>query len=901
MRLVCLTLLAFCLLVSSSNAKPAHLKALVDYVGPTFPPKLNNCNTCHLPEANDESEKPHNDFGKQLADWRAERKKAKAKNDIPVAMDALADGDADKDGLPNLIEILSGHSPGDLKDLPTMAEKAEAAKQLAALRARRSDYAWTPFEQVQRPAVPQVKNPAWVRNPIDAFIAEQQAKQGLQPRPEATKAVLLRRVYLDLIGLPPTREELQAFLKDTSPQAYEKVVDQLMNSPRYGEAQARHWMDVWRYSDWAGYGAEVRDSKPHIWRWRDWIVESLNADKGYEQMVREMLAGDELAPEDPQTLRATGYLARNWYKFSREVWLDRIVEHTGKAFLGVTLNCARCHDHMYDPFPQTDYYAFRALFATHDIRTDRIPGEADTNKAGVVRVFDNKLDTPTYLFVRGNDAEPDKSKPILAAVPASLTGPTLAIKPVTLSPLAIVPDNRDFVLKEMRLANEAAIRTAAQQGAGYRARLGVALLGTSPWAVLGRLPVQAAREEQLTQSKVDEQIAALQLKLFDAFMLVEKLDAKAHAEEWKKAATETNKLQRDLALFEARKKLSQAKLLTWKPVAKGQSKPTNAVPEAEKGLAKAESDLKLPPATTFTPRKVTSYPATSSGRRLALANWIASSQNPLTARVAMNHLWMRRFGTAIVPSVFEFGKNGQAPTHPKLLDWLASEMVAQKWSLKQMHRLMVTSATYRMASGFDASMAARDPDNRFLWRQNVRRMTAESVRDSVLYLTNDLDPAMGGPEIDQTTGMTSQRRSLYFRHAPEKQMTFLEVFDAASPVECYRRSESVVPQQALALANSPLTQAKSRVLARQLTEQFADREKFIDMAFETILCRPATEQERELCHRFLNEQPSLLSSKGLTPAGGTPSTVPPAKDPAQRARENLIHVLLNHNDFVSVR
>ncbi|MDB5303393.1 MAG: multidrug resistance efflux pump, partial [Phycisphaerales bacterium] len=183
-----------------------------------------------------------------------------------------------------------------------------------------------------RPTPPVVKNAAWVRNPIDAFLAAEHGKRGLTPRPEADKATLLRRVYLDLIGIPPTRQELHAFLADESADSFEKVVDRLLASPAYGERWGRHWLDVWRYSDWAGFMAEVRDSQPFVWRWRDWAVESLNADKGYDRMVQEMLAGDELAPDDPQTIRATGYLARNWYKFNRNVWLENTVEHTSKAF-----------------------------------------------------------------------------------------------------------------------------------------------------------------------------------------------------------------------------------------------------------------------------------------------------------------------------------------------------------------------------------------------------------------------------------------------------------------------------------------------------------------------------------------------------------------------------------------
>ncbi|MBO0700954.1 MAG: DUF1549 domain-containing protein, partial [Zavarzinella sp.] len=542
MRLGLLTAIVSLLLAGPSPAKPAHLKALSDYIGPSIPKAVNDCKTCHLPDTPDEDGKPHNAFGKRVAEWRKERRKAGLPNDIPAALDALADEDADKDGVPNLVEILAGHLPGDARDVPTLAERAEATKKLAALRAARADYAWEPFRPVKRPRVPAVQNANWVRNPIDAFVSEQHEKYGLKPRPEANKATLLRRVYLDLIGLPPTPDELHAFLSDPDPRAYEKVVDRLLESPRYGEAQARHWMDVWRYSDWAGYGAEVRDSQPHIWRWRDWIVESLNADKGYDQMVREMLAADELDPEDADKLRATGFLVRNWYKFSREVVLDRTVEHTGKAFLGVTLNCAKCHDHMYDPFPQTDFYAFRAIFQSQDIRTDRLPREPDIKKDGLVRVYDAHADTPTYLFVRGNDKDPDKSKPIPPGVPAALGGAKFEVRPVSLPPVAVSPDNRPFVLEEAKRANEAAIGPVRNAEAKARARLGTVLLGSNPWSVVGRLPAMSARDDQQAQDESAARIAELKRDVFLALLAVEAIDQKAKPDDWKSAATKAGGL-----------------------------------------------------------------------------------------------------------------------------------------------------------------------------------------------------------------------------------------------------------------------------------------------------------------------------------------------------------------------
>jgi mono/diheme cytochrome c family protein len=294
------------------------------------------------------------------------------------------------------------------------------------------------FVKPVRPAVPPSKNAAWVRNPIDAFIAAGHDAHGLKPQGPAPRNILLRRVFLDLTGLPPKPEELRAFLADDSPEAYAKVVDRLLDSPQYGERWARHWMDVWRYSDWYGYQQELRNSAKHIWRWRDWIVESLNENKPYDRMVLEMLAADEIAPEDPRALRATGYLARSYYKFNRNVWLDTAIEHTSKAFLGVTMNCARCHDHKYDPVTQQEYYQFRAIFEPYNVRTDAVPGQANVELDGVARVFDAKLDEKTFLFVRGDDKSPDKDHALEAALPALFTKGPLDAKPISLpSPHAI--------------------------------------------------------------------------------------------------------------------------------------------------------------------------------------------------------------------------------------------------------------------------------------------------------------------------------------------------------------------------------------------------------------------------------------------------------------------------------
>ena len=284
-------------------------------------------------------------------------------------------------------------------------------------------------------------HPAWSRGPIDTLISAGHSKLGLRPQGEAPRHALLRRAYLDLIGLPPTPEQSQSFRRDDSPDAFERVVDRLLASPLHGQRWARHWMDVWRYSDWAGWtdGGQIRDSQPHIWRWRDWIVESLNNDAPYAQMVTEMLAADELPEPNQDSLRATGFLARNYKMLSRETWMQDTVEHTAKAFLGLTVNCARCHDHMYDPILQEDYYQFRAIFEPHQVRIDRVPGQLDTKRDGLPRVYDGELTAPTHFFIRGDDRNPDKDRKISPGLPRIFADEPFAPQPVELSPGFVLP------------------------------------------------------------------------------------------------------------------------------------------------------------------------------------------------------------------------------------------------------------------------------------------------------------------------------------------------------------------------------------------------------------------------------------------------------------------------------
>ncbi len=341
----------------------------------------------------------------------------------------------------------------------------------------------------------------WVRNPIDRFVLHQQRERGVEVVPDAERGILLRRVYLDLAGLPPTRDQLLTFLADDSPAALERAVDGLLASPDYGLRWARHWMDVWRYSDPSGYlmggNDDIRDSRAHIWRWRDWIIDSLNEDKGYDRMVVEMLAGDEVAPADTETLRATGFLARNWYKFNRNVWLDNTIEHASKAFLGLTVNCARCHDHKYDPLAQTEYFQLRAIFEAHDVRDETYSVGSDP----LVRVFDAHGKRPTYLFLQGDERRPDKTQSFQAGVPA-LFDERLRIEPVTLPVVAYYPALSTAAQAATRQKHQAKVRKAATALATAEKRVAAAR------QKLARF-VETSPQERLREEDVEETVVVV--------------------------------------------------------------------------------------------------------------------------------------------------------------------------------------------------------------------------------------------------------------------------------------------------------------------------------------------------------------------------------------------------------
>lgn len=960
------------------------------------------------------------------------------------------------------------------------------------------------FRKPIRPAVPQTKHPDRQRNPIDAFLGFEQEQRGLIPQPEADKRIWLRRVTLDLTGLPPSQAELNTFLLDDSPEAYDKVVTRLLDSPQYGERWGRHWMDIWRYSDWWGLGAEVRNSQKHLWHWRDWIIESLNEDKGYDQMVREMLAADELYPEDWNRLRGTGFLARQYFLFNRTTWLDGVVEHTSKAFLGLTANCAKCHDHKYDPISHQEYYQLRAIFEPYQLRTDFVAGELDAEKNGIPRAFDCNLDAKTFVHLRGDDRRPDESIDITPAVPAVIPDVPFEVATVSLPALAYLPGLREDVVTAHRKAAEQRVSQAAanlvtarkrlaeaantgtvepshvttetftdrfeslqnthwepregaweiaegklvQSQAGnvrgalryrhapptdFEATLRYVPTGGNQWKSVGITfdvtesgnevlaylsavssgskaqvaykqngnqvyPANGLQARAVALNKPHEivlrvrgnlvnlqidgepsvayrlpiprQPGALELITYDAtaqFLafelkplptdLVLREPSAANSEATTQSAQMTKEqaelgvalaekvlssAQAELAAIKARAAADRVKFLGETPelaedviakavlsermlaftkadesVCRAELAVLQAIPDkkeaaekqlvaakenrnaAEKALEKSDGPhTPLPGSVKIRESNVESaesqnrpFPTESTGRRSALAQWLTHRDHPLTARVAVNHIWSRHMGKPLVATVFDFGRKGALPTHPELLDWLALEFQEHGCSQKYLHRLIVTSAAYRRTSteaGADAATLAADPENRWYWRMNPVRMEAQVVRDSLLSLAGELDLTLGGPSIpvNQTT---SKRRSLYFVHSHNDHEPFLAMFDDANVLDCYRRAESIVPQQALALENSPLASQMAEKIATRIDSAAGlSDDEFIRQAFLTVLNVEPTTEETELVRQALARFSGLVTQQKQG-------------NPQRLARIRVIHALLNHNDFVTIR
>jgi hypothetical protein len=789
------------------------------------------------------------------------------------------------------------------------------------------------FQKIARPAIPDMKTP-WIRNPIDAFLHEQHLRLGIVPQSEAPRLILLRRLHLDIIGIPPTFEEIAACEADESTDWYERTASRLLDDPRHGERWARHWMDIWRYSDWWGLGAQLRNSQKHIWHWRDWIVESLNADTPYDEMVRLMLAADELHPNDLSKLRATGYLARNYWLFNRPQWMEETVEHVSKGFLGITMNCARCHDHKYDPLEQTDYYKLRAFFEPYHVRTDIIPGEANLANDGIPRVFDGQLEEPTYLYIRGDERNPDKSQTITPGVPARLAFDELEIKSIQLPAESWQPERRPWVLD----AYISDARNSVEQAASQLKKLQADLIASrsTPLTDLSSAESHDSADhasEEMKQAELGVAEAAFAMAQAEWESVVQR--AEAMRAEW--SPTDSPVQDKTKSAIRAERMANIAKLRHSVAVAqraiieaerdtqlgteapKGK-KETNDKSKKDPADKKAAADKKLTSArealgkaikandaditatdkftrlqgATWTPTRFfnsgkddpsVEFKPTSTGRRTALSNWITDPRNPLTARVAVNHLWTRHMGQPLVPTVFDFGRKGTRPTHPELLDWLACELIDSSWSMKHVHSLIVNSSVYRMSSSTNSRSDAisADPENLYWWRRVPIRLESQLVRDSMLALAGTIDFKMGGPSIPSQQQAESHRRSLYFFHSNNERSLFLSMFDEALVKDCYRREQSIVPQQALALANSRLVLDASSQISKRLSEKAVDDDDFTRSAFRFVVGFDASDEELDACRIALDQWRNQ-------PSGST-----------ENGRANLVWALINHNDFVTLR
>jgi hypothetical protein len=643
---------------------------------------------------------------------------------------------------------------------------------------------------VERPGLPLVQRMDWVRNPIDRFVLAKLEDAGLQPAPAAGKGPLLRRVYYDLIGLPPSPAEVDAFLADRSPDAYEKVVDRLLASPHYGEHWARHWLDLVRYAESNSF--ERDGAKPNVWRYRDYIIRSLNEDKPYDQFIREQLAGDELDRVTAESLIATGY-----YRLGQ--WddepvdpvqalyddLDDIIATTGQVFLGLTVNCARCHDHKIDPFPQKDYYRLLAFF--HGIQRYGIRSPASVAKASL-----RPISIPAEQT--SHRAEVDAYKEKLSAFRVEMR----AIENSVGAHLQ-GGERDDFKYEQNRVA-----------------------------ILRKHVPDLLSQETFDRYLAVRKEIQALQINRPSA--LAEAL-----------CVTEIGSTPRKTFV-----------LARGNPQAKGQ--------KVEPGFPSVLTAV--PPAT---PRPGPG--GQTSGRRRVLADWIASPNNPLTARVIANRLWQYHFGRGIVRSSSNFGFQGTPATHPELLDWLASELVMRGWKLKAMHRLIVLSNTYRMSSRPNTTALAKDPENDLFWRFDPRRMAAEEIRDSILAACGNLNrQKMGGPsvypliprEVHAGQSMPGagwanslpedrNRRSIYIHIKRSLAVPLLAAFDAPdTDGSCPVRFTTTQPAQALAMLNSDFLNEQAKILADDLREKAgADPVAEVHLALRRTLQREPSAAEIE--------------------------------------------------------
>ena len=712
----------------------------------------------------------------------------------------------------------------------------------------RDHWAFQPRTRPSPPALTDAAAARRVRNPIDAFVFGQLEAQGGQPSPPARPHQLLRRVCLDLTGLPPSLDEQEAFLRDPTPESLDGVIDDLLERPTYGERWARHWLDLVRYADTNGY---ERDAiKPLVYRYRDYVIRSFNADKPFDRFVLEQLAGDELPDVSPETLIATGFHRLGPWDdepadalTDRHDQLDDLVRTTSEVFLGLTLGCARCHNHKFEPLTARDYYSMAAIFnpltRPQKGRTELVRPIGTRSELDALEVRDEKIraleekieaireQVQTEFLSAGNSALPAR------AVRAYLT------------PQA----DRDAVAKS--LARE------------FREQLDAELEKAGP---------RSARS-----------------KIFDLEDRICDL------------RDETPTRDSAYILHEPRREPLASHLLI-------RGKASNPGPQVPPAVPAVLSE----PAPTF-PAWEESNP--TSLRRLALARWIADPDNPLTARVIVNRVWQFHFGEGIVRTPSDFGLQGDPPTHPELLDWLANWFIEHGWSLKKLHRLIMASNTYRMSKEWDPAHGAEDPDNRLFWRFPYRRLEVEAIRDSMLAVSGRLNPQMYGPPMypyvppAALAGSSdphliwrpfdeqdASRRTIYAFVKRSMIVPMLEVLDLCDTTKSSaKRINTAVATQALTLFNGEFVNRQARHLAERLVREAGpDPRDQIDRAFRLALARPPTTEEQRSLLLFLEDE----STKGPAAAGTAVDPKRAGEAASQEALVQMCRVIFNMNEFV---
>jgi hypothetical protein len=715
---------------------------------------------------------------------------------------------------------------------------AFAAMQNVQLPPGARDY-WA-FKLPVQAQVPVVAGP--FSNPIDRFLEKAREEKGLKVAPKADRLTLLRRAYMDLIGLPPSPQEIEAFMKDTAPGAWERLIDTLLASPHYGERWGRHWLDAARYADTSGY--ENDTDQPNMWRYRDYVIKAFNEDKPYNTFIKEQIAGDEIPTRTDDSLIATGFLrvgprVRNHEHANparRYDYLDDVIGAVGKGMLGLTVQCARCHDHKFDPITQKDYYALEASIFGY-VETDYPLGPREQADA-----YMRKMSEIAAKVAALKDQIDEIDKPYhdkLALEQIRKKYPADVVRAVE------KPESE-------RTPGEKLIAIQVLDGAGGRSAAAADKIMS---------PEDASKKKAL-----NEQIAALNAE-------------KPKPVPMASIVTDGDWRSVELGYGDRNEGACPKCELEYVGAGKfiefGPGKANYKVPPSY-FLMRGDPDSKAYPTkpgflSVLTqgnpPTELPPADGRTSGRRLALAEWLISRDNPLPARVILNRIWEHHFGKGIVPTLDNFGKMGEQPTNQALLDWLAVEFMDKGWSMKQMHRLIMTSEAYQMASEYnDAASAKTDPEDTYLWRYRIQRLEGEIIRDNIMSVAGSIDLKMGGPAIfphvddsftktlfrgiyrNQEDGPDVWRRSIYIYQKRTLPSPMLQVFDLPDMSQSFgARYVSTVPTQALQLMNDDFVLHQAQLFADRVKKEAGDDvAKQVDLAYRIALTRPPTKRELSL-------------------------------------------------------